>query len=108
MPRPSRLRQIANGDPPLDHLTAPHPEDQRHAQTKNELGKRDAPGPIIDGVHQPSEKDLLPGPKFIDLSGFAGKGLDDADAGDVFLDDGGHGAGEVMNFAPLGLEPAGG
>ena len=101
------LRQIAEGQAAPNDLSAADPKHERQTQAEDELRERHARGPVVHRFEERGKKEFLAVAELFCFGRFHGEGLDHPHAGDVFLDDGGHGAVEVMNFAPLGLEPAG-
>ncbi len=99
--------QIADGHLALDDLPSAHPENERHAQAKDELGKGHARGPVIHGLEHGAEEEVLALAELGNLSGFFGECAHDARPRDVLLNHGGHRAVEVVDMTPLGLEFAG-
>ena len=68
------------------------------------MRERHARRPVVHGVQQRAEKYFLLVAKLFDLRRLFGESLDNAHAGDVFLNDSGHRAVEVVHFAPLRLQ----
>src|SRR5438445_1082345 len=101
------LRQIAEQQLALDHLPSADPKDQRQAQTEDELGERNARGPVIHRVHEGVEEGCFLAAEFIDLRGLLRERLDHPHAGDVFLDHRRHRPVQVVDVAPLRLKFAG-